>query len=85
MIELRPFIEEDIPQITKVLNDPEVVKYLSSKIPYPYTEEDAHWWVIEGSQSGYIRAIVKDGLMVGCIGVNQGDFEMFTKIHFLLC
>lgn len=75
MITLRPFIKDDIPQLITILNDKDVVRYLSSKIPYPYTEKDANWWINEGSQSGFIRAIVKDGLMVGCIGVNQGDFE----------
>ena len=75
MIELRGFKEEDIAQLTHILNDAEVSKYLSTKIPQPYTKQDAHWWINAGSKTGIIKAISKQGLLIGCIGVNRGQFE----------
>lgn len=75
MLELRPFQLTDTAALCHILNDSQVVKYLSTKIPYPYTEEDAIWWVQEGSQQGLIRAICWDDEMVGCIGVVPGEFE----------
>ncbi|GGF65021.1 GNAT family N-acetyltransferase [Alteromonas lipolytica] len=75
MLTLRPFCESDIQPLTTILNQPDVVRYLSTKIPYPYTTEDAKWWVAEGSQSGVVRAIEVDEQLVGCIGVMPGEFE----------
>lgn len=56
MIELRDFKEEDIAQLTHILNDAEVSKYLSTKIPQPYTQQDSHWWINAGSKTGIIQA-----------------------------
>lgn len=72
---LREFVERDRDRMFDILNDPEVTKFLSSKIPTPYTLQDANWWIDEGSKLGYIKAIEINGILVGCIGVNQGDFE----------
>jgi RimJ/RimL family protein N-acetyltransferase len=72
---LRDFVERDKDRLLYILNDPEVTKFLSSKIPEPYTSEDAVWWINEGSTLGYIKAIEINGNLAGCIGVNRGDFE----------
>lgn len=51
--------------------------YLSNRIPYPYTEENADWWLsmIEGNEgkSGIFRAITVDGKIVGNISVEQNS------------
>jgi RimJ/RimL family protein N-acetyltransferase len=57
------------------LNSPELTHYLSSKIPLPYTEQDAQWWVEKGSQMGITRAIDINGELAGCIGAIPGDYE----------
>ena len=57
MITLRDFKEEDTAALLTILNEPQVVKYLSSRIPKPYTLEDAHWWVFTGSRIGIVKAI----------------------------
>jgi len=75
MITIRDFNEGDSAQLLCILNDPEVVRYLSSKIPTPYTLEDAQWWVSTGSKIGIVKAIDFNGSLVGCIGVEQGKFE----------
>lgn len=49
--------------------------FLSDRLPYPYTETDADWWLgmvaeNEGKE-GVWRAIVVDGLIVGSISVER--------------
>lgn len=50
-------------------------KYLSDRIPSPYKEEDALWWLnyaIESDEkSGIFRAIVVDGKICGNISVEK--------------
>ncbi len=75
MIRLREFQQKDSNALVAILNDNSVVRYLSSKIPYPYTEQDANWWISEGSKTGIIKAIELDGKCIGCIGVTPGEFE----------
>ncbi|WP_372621712.1 GNAT family N-acetyltransferase [Alteromonas stellipolaris] len=75
MVTLRNFNDNDIDRLVHILNDEVVTEFLSTKIPYPYTSADAAWWVNEGSQSGIIKAISYDDVLVGCIGVNRGQFE----------
>ena len=75
MITLRNFNEGDTSLLLSILNDQEVVKYLSSKIPAPYAPEDALWWISTGSKIGIIKAIEFNGSLVGCIGAEKGEFE----------
>lgn len=75
MVALRPFEHGDIDALLTILNDTDVTRYLSSKIPSPYTASDATWWINEGSRQGYVRAVTLDNVCVGCIGVVPGDFE----------
>ncbi|TQV73701.1 GNAT family N-acetyltransferase [Aliikangiella marina] len=75
MIKLREFEEKDTQRLVTYLNDLDVVKYLSSKIPLPYTKADADWWINEGSKQDFVRAITINDELIGCIGVNRGEFE----------
>lgn len=75
MISLRQFKDSDKIKLIEILNDPRVSEYLSSKIPNPYTEADADWWIKEGSRIGFIRAISIEDELVGCIGVSTDEFE----------
>ena len=49
--------------------------YLSDRLPYPYTEADADWWLGMVSENdgkeGVWRAIVVDGQIVGSISVER--------------
>ena len=52
-------------------------KFLSNRMPFPYTEKDANWWLSmvqesEG-QRGIFRAIVVDKEYVGNISVEVND------------
>jgi len=75
MIKLRPFQQSDIRPLLTYMNDPDIVRYLSSVIPFPYLEKHAQWWIDTGSQEGVTKAIEIDGKLVGCIGVTLGEFE----------
>ena len=75
MVELRDFKLDDKNRLISCLNDAAVTQFLSTKIPSPYTKEDAHWWVTEGSKVDVVRAIAFDEQLVGCIAVNRGEFE----------
>lgn len=75
MIILRDFNEGDTEPLLSILNNQEVIKYLSSKIPAPYTLEDAKWWISTGSRIGIVKAIDLNGSLIGCIGVEKGEFE----------
>ena len=49
--------------------------FLSNRLPYPYTEESADWWLGMVSEhdgkDGVFRAVVADGKVVGNISVEQ--------------
>ena len=49
--------------------------FLSNRLPYPYTEESADWWLGMVSEhdgkDGVFRAIAADGKIVGNISVEQ--------------
>jgi [ribosomal protein S5]-alanine N-acetyltransferase len=78
MMTLREFKAEDVHFLLEYLNNPLVYHYLSTRIPQPYTEQDALWWINQGSRDGIVCAIEWDGLMVGSIGVHPNQFE-FSK------
>jgi len=49
---------------------------MTSRMPYPYTEDDAKWWVKTGSkESGLNKAIDLAGECIGAVGVRFGQFE----------
>ena len=76
MMRLREFTKSDIASITRHANNPSVVRYLSHRMPYPYTVDDAKWWVKVGCrQVGLNRAIDVDGECVGVVGILWGEHE----------
>lgn len=75
MVILRPFESKDADRVQKLLNDEDVSRYLTSRVSYPYTIEQAEWWVTTGSHQHPTWAIVYCGELVGCIGVEPGQFD----------
>ncbi len=75
MIELRDFEQRDIEVLVKLLNNKNVTQYLTTRIPQPYTTQDAEWWVNTGSKAGIAKAIDVDGTLVGVISITIGDYE----------
>ena len=64
--------------------------FLSDRLPYPYTEEDAKVWLNMVAQndsvSGIYRAIVMDGQPIGSISVEQKEdvYRIDGEIGFML-
>ena len=64
--------------------------FLSDRLPYPYTEEDAKAWLNmvakNDSVTGIYRAIVRDGQHVGSISVEQKEdvYRIDGEIGFML-
>ena len=56
--------------------------YLSNRMPYPYTEDSADWWLEMVSEhdgkDGVFRAIVMDGITIGNISVEQKE-DVYCK------
>ena len=75
MIELRDFLNEDEELLVSYLNEESVTKYLSARLPQPYTKEAAAWWVSTGSKIGIVKAITNNGVLVGSISAIVGEFE----------
>lgn len=76
MIILREFKIEDEPILREHLNNPNVARYLTTRIPQPYTQEDARWWINEGSKADIVRAIEYNGVLVGSVGAHRRQFEL---------
>ena len=75
MLVLREFEKADRSSIVTILNCPEVTRFLSSRIPSPYTLNDADWWLETGCKQGFVRAIEIDGTFAGCISAEPGQHE----------
>ena len=68
MIELREFVDNDVNSIAICANNINVSRYMASRMPYPYTKDNAKWWIEFGSkEQGLNYAIDLGG---NCIGVD---------------
>lgn len=75
MIELRKFEQKDEALLVSYLNDETQTHFLSARLPQPYTNEAAQWWVNTGSKIGLAYAIIHNGIFVGSISAIPGEFE----------
>lgn len=75
MIELRIFEQKDEALLVSYLNDDAQTLFLSARLPQPYTNESAHWWINTGSKIGVAYAIIYNGIFVGSISAIPGEFE----------
>jgi ribosomal-protein-alanine N-acetyltransferase len=75
MLELREFKQTDEELLVSYLNEADVTKYISARLPQPYTKEAAAWWVSTGSKMGIVKAITNNGVLMGSISAIVGEFE----------
>lgn len=75
-IELKKWTPQNKEELMKICNGVNRT-YLRNRIPYPYTEKDAEWWLDfvdkNDGKSGVFRAVAADGVYVGNISVEQKD------------
>lgn len=80
-VELRTWSQQDQTRLMNICNAVDRT-YLSNRLPDPYTEADANWWLHMVAERdgicGIYRAIVVDGQIVGTISVEQ-KLDVFSK------
>ncbi|MBQ4835607.1 MULTISPECIES: GNAT family N-acetyltransferase [Pseudoalteromonas] len=77
VVTLRKLKKTDQIYLVRHLNDAQVIQYLSDRIPQPYTQQDASWWLEVGCEQNAInRAIEVDGQFCGVIGVYLPEGDM---------
>lgn len=80
-ITLEKWKKEDAYDLMKICNETDRT-YLSNRLPYPYTEENADWWLNMVSEkegkNGIFRSVRVDGEIVGNITVEQKE-DVFVK------
>lgn len=81
-ITLEKWKKEDADDLMKICNETDRT-YLSNRLPYPYTEENADWWLNMVSEkegkNGIFRSVRVDGEIVGNITVEQKE-DVFVKV-----
>ena len=63
--------------------------YLSARLPYPYTDADAEWWLgmveLNEGKNGIFRAIVVDGKIVGSVSVERDNKNLLeAELGYML-
>lgn len=80
-VTLRPLAQDDIPLLTRWINDPEVIQYLNAYLPMMETEEENWLQNMQSSQhSDICFAIVVDEKMIGNMGIHNIDWRHRTAV-----
>ena len=73
---LRPGWLEDAPELARAIGDKTVVRNLS-RVPWPYSEDDAAEWLLRGHQPHLPCLLVTlpeaNGRIIGCSGLHDED------------
>ena len=84
-LELRHWIQADAMELTSLCNAVDR-RFLSDRLPNPYTEKDAEEWLKmvtdNDTITGIYRAIVYDGKLIGSISVEKKDDD--AEIGYML-
>ena len=87
---LRPWKTEDTKVLAAAANHPQIAQNLRNVFPYPYTIEDAAWFINDCIQKEgtdqLLRAIEVDGTIVGSISVAKKDdvYEKSAELGYWL-
>lgn len=87
---LREWKSEDAESIAQAANNEKIAANLRNAFPYPYTLEDAKWYVEDcisrGEDKQITRAIEIDGRAVGSIGIFVQDdvYEKSAELGYWL-
>ena len=84
-LELRHWTQADAMELTSLCNAVDR-RFLSDRLPNPYTEKDAEEWLKmvadNDSITGIYRAIVYDGKLIGSISIEKKDDD--AEIGYML-
>lgn len=87
---LRAWREADAESVAAAANNPNIAKNLRNTFPYPYSLEDARWYVNDcisnEGKNQITRAIEVDGKAVGSIGIFVKDdvYEKSAELGYWL-
>ncbi|MDE7292144.1 MAG: GNAT family N-acetyltransferase [Treponemataceae bacterium] len=88
-IELQKWSWQDKQALIKICNNVDRT-YLSNRLPHPYTEESADWWLNmlaeNDGKTGIFRKIIADGEIVGNITVEKKSdvYSCDSEIGYIL-
>lgn len=88
-IELKVWDENDMIPLMDICNRVDR-SYISNRLPFPYKEADARWWIdkasAEDGKDGIFRAIVVDGVCAGNISVERKSdvFKRDAELGYML-
>jgi RimJ/RimL family protein N-acetyltransferase len=87
-VELRKWILADKKGLSELCNAVDRT-FLSDRMPSPYTEDDADWWLnmVANSEvvSGTFRAMLMDGIIIGSISVERkADNGLEGELGYML-
>ena len=71
MVTLRDYSINDVDRLVELANNENVSRYMVDTFPYPYTRQDAEWWINTGSISNDMvnKVIEYHDEFVGGIGI----------------
>jgi len=88
MISIRAFHPDDEHRLIELANNDRVTRYLRDHFPKPYTQQDARYWIEEGSSNalGQHFAISLRGDCIGSVGVywGQGEYRLSGEVGYWL-
>lgn len=79
LIRLRAYKKEEINQILEYVNDPEIKRFTTPMVPYPFTYEDEEKWLNSNSALNHTYSFaiesLNEGKYVGGCGINIVDWK----------
>lgn len=83
MVELRAWKESDAKVLSRLLNNKKILNNLRDGLPYPYTENDALYYINScisaDKNANFTFAVIYNGEVVGSIGIfRQGNIHYKT-------
>ncbi|MGF1524996.1 MAG: GNAT family N-acetyltransferase [Leptolyngbyaceae cyanobacterium] len=75
MITLRDYRKSDTERLVSLANNKNVSRYLVDTFPFPYTQQDADWWIATGAAANNVvtKVIQYDGEFVGSVGIGPQE------------
>ena len=88
---LRPYRKGDEKSLQENINDANVTRFMSSRIPFPYKIKDAKWWINRSLKLRRMKkpsavnfAIEVNGKVVGGMGVEYSNERHRAEIGYWL-
>jgi RimJ/RimL family protein N-acetyltransferase len=71
-VNLRPFSKDDIPALTRWINDPEVREFVSSTFPQTEKQEEEWFNKLGSDDKNIVLGIeTKEGMLIGIMGIHR--------------